>query len=260
MFDRLLDLAGDLESDHSSMTPRLEWGAEEFSRSLAPVSELADLIALMTCLPEPLGVRRSGLRRARLPLLLLATALAGCGGGSGGSATLTASPSTAVAASASTTTARTQHGSTTRTPEAGTVVAGLQHAGLPLVDVQVFDASTDPNNLLGRPGQYVSKASFADQRHVPPPETRPAGCPNCAIPATIPSFPGSFDHGGTVETFSSTDDAQRRADYVHQITQSAAPVIEYDYLHDRVLLRLSKELTPQEASAYDDALRAALGR
>lgn len=44
------------------------------------------------------------------------------------------------------------------------VVDGLRAAGLPIGEVQVFDASNDPNSQLGRPGQYTSKASFADTR------------------------------------------------------------------------------------------------
>jgi len=51
----------------------------------------------------------------------------------------------------------------------------------------VYTAATDRNHLLGRPGGYTSKASFADSR---------------IAPAAVQGFtPGDVELGGSVEMF-----------------------------------------------------------
>ena len=49
-------------------------------------------------------------------------------------------------------------------PNAEAVVERLQAAGLTIGKVIVYTEETDPNDLLGRPGQYTSKAAFTDTR------------------------------------------------------------------------------------------------
>lgn len=104
----------------------------------------------------------------------------------------------------------------------------------------VFTAETDPNDLLGRPGGYTSKASFIDDR-IDPEEVIDPG-------------PGSVDIGGSIEVFDDADAAGRRADYIGKISQALPALTEYDYVSGRVLLRVSGELTPQQAAAYEAAL------
>jgi hypothetical protein len=118
------------------------------------------------------------------------------------------------------------------------VLTALRHAGLPVGRVRCYTASSDPNKLLGRPGQYTGKANFKDRR------IRSAGF--------------DVDNGGSVETFASKSDAKRRFDYVSAITKSSPLFAEYDYLEGTVFLRVSHELTPRQAKAYERALRRAV--
>jgi hypothetical protein len=85
---------------------------------------------------------------------------------------------------------------------------------------------------LGRPGQYVSKANWQDK--------------------------GDSDTAAiyTVETFATTQDRDKRAQYVHGLSSSASLLAEYRYVHGLVLLRLSHDLTPDQAAAYDSSVKA----
>lgn len=144
--------------------------------------------------------------------------------------------------------------------DAASIVAALKAKGLPIAAVKVYTENDDPNSLLGRPGQYTSKANFHDRRLDPPVELGqcepiPPGAPPDAEPVCHdkPKDPG-VEHGGSVETFASSDDAKRRADYVKRISQSFGPLVEYDFLQGKVLLRLSKDLTPTQAKQYEQTL------
>ena len=154
-------------------------------------------------------------------LLALVCLVAGCGGGakSGGS----------------------RHAQFGQYVDAGSLVGLFQANGLPVGKFQVYNASTDPNKLLGRPGLYTSKSNFIDTR----------------IKASSFASPGEIDtdQGGSVEVFASEEDAKKRADYVRSITRGSALFAEYRYLRDRVFLRVSKELTPKQANAYNRLMR-----
>lgn len=126
--------------------------------------------------------------------------------------------------------------------DAGSLVGLFQANGLPVGKFQVYKARTDPNHLLGRPGEYTSKANFVDTR---------IDQSGFAGEKTIDT-----EQGGSVEVFASEGDAQKRADYVRSITRGSALFAEYSYLRDRVFLRLSKELTPKQARAYERLLRS----
>jgi serine/threonine protein kinase len=101
-----------------------------------------------------------------------------------------------------------------------------------------FTADTDPNNLLGRPNGYTSKASFTDSRIEPD--------------DILGAEPGSVDAGGSVEVFASADAAAARQRYIQQV-QRTAPFVgtEYSYLDGAVLVRVSGKLTPDQAAEYE---------
>lgn len=80
----------------------------------------------------------------------------------------------------------------------------------------VYTADTDPNNLLGRPGGYTSKASFIDER--------------IDVSQVLGDRPGAVDVGGSVEVFEDAAAARQRADYVRQVTQVLPAFVEYDYM------------------------------
>jgi len=116
------------------------------------------------------------------------------------------------------------------------VIDMLERAGLPIGAVKNYTASSDPNELLGRPGQYTGKANFQDKR-------------------LTPSQDFDISGGGSVETFANEDEAAARYEYVGAIAEGSALFAEYDFLEGTVVLRLSKELTPAQVKAYEKALR-----
>jgi hypothetical protein len=163
---------------------------------------------------------------------LVAAFAVGCGGSD---ETDSAAGTSAVTSSTTTTEAPT----TTAAPKALTaaeVIEGLRAAGLPVGAVTVFDASTDPNEQLGRPGQYTSKANFADTR--------------------IGTEPDGFSGGGDVEAFDDPAALTRRADYLKAFADSPPIGGWYQYTAGNVILRVSFTLTPDQAAPYDAALQA----
>jgi len=119
---------------------------------------------------------------------------------------------------------------------AALVIGQLKAAGLPIDAVTAYSAADDPNHLLGRPGQYISKAMFHDSRL---------------------DVGTEVGNGGSVETFANADDLQNRAKYVQAIARSSALFSEYDYSAGRTLLRVSSKLTPDQAAAYEKAFQGA---
>jgi hypothetical protein len=98
-------------------------------------------------------------------------------------------------------------------------------------------ASTDPNNLLGRPGGYTSKADWTDSR-------------------SKPKLDDEVQRGGSVEVYDDPAAAEERAKYIAD-TLKAAKIFgtEYHYLNGGVLLRVSGALTPDQAAEYEAALK-----
>lgn len=125
-------------------------------------------------------------------------------------------------------------------PTAASVTAYLQAKGLPMQGLVVYDASTDPNHLLGRPTGYVSKDAWQDPR----------------IDQTYQaSAPGGIQWGGGIEVFSTSQGAQERASYLTGIYQSSSLFgSEYDYLLGPILMRVSGTFTPDTAATYGSAL------
>jgi serine/threonine-protein kinase len=94
---------------------------------------------------------------------------------------------------------------------------------------------SDSNGLLGRPNGYVAASVLVDSR---------AGCV---------SGPG-VDCGAVIEQFPDESGARRRADYLQAIGK-AAPMLanEWSVVKGDLLLRISGELTPAQAKAYETA-------
>ena len=102
----------------------------------------------------------------------------------------------------------------------------------------VFDEETDLNELLGRPGEYIGKASFEDIR----------------LEQTMIDAGYENDYtGGTFEIFSTAEDCQKRYDYLLSLRNSGSGpygLQDYIYKYDTVLFRLSFDLTPDQADEY----------
>lgn len=105
-------------------------------------------------------------------------------------------------------------------------VAGSLQASLPVEQVRIFDAQTDPNRLLGRPGQYVGKVSWRDTR--------------------------APDSDATIELFADEPSLLARQRYVEAIVSSGGIFGQYVYANGPrlALLRLPFALTPDQAAEY----------
>lgn len=130
--------------------------------------------------------------------------------------------------------------------DAEAVVAGLAVA-LPSVKMSiVYTADTDPNQKLGRPGGYTSKAAFTDSR--------------VDAADAQDTDPGAVDLGGGVEVFGSPDAARARGETIQQAQAGTGFLArEYQFVSGGVLLRLAAGLTPDEAATFGPALAGVTG-
>jgi hypothetical protein len=119
------------------------------------------------------------------------------------------------------------------------VLDKLTAAGLRMFNGAVQDENTDPNNLLGRPNGYTSRASF----------DVPDGAPE--------ADKYSIDRGGVIEVFTDAAAAKTRADYIAGL-QKASPILgtEYHYLHGAVLVRITGKVKPSAAARFEVAVTA----
>jgi hypothetical protein len=119
---------------------------------------------------------------------------------------------------------------------ASDVVNALKKDGLPIGDQFVYTVENDPDQLMGRPGQYTSKVHFIDTTQGE----------NTKV---------EILNGGTVEMFDNNDDAKNRFNYVSKIAKSSPVFDEYDYVQGKILLRLSKNLPSNHAKKYEATLK-----
>jgi hypothetical protein len=119
---------------------------------------------------------------------------------------------------------------------AAEVLISLIEAGLPIGDYIAYTVETDPNELLGRPGGYVSKVNFQDTR------------------LTQQSTDHSVRDGGSIEVYPDAAGAEGRSEYIKALGQVFSPSVEYHFLAKNVLLRLSHRLLPAQAEEYNLAL------
>ena len=121
--------------------------------------------------------------------------------------------------------------------DAKQVIASLAEKISSAKPATVYTAATDPNNLLGRPGGYTSKADFTDDR-------------------AKPKLDDEVQNGGSVEVFDDPAAAEDRAKSIADILKAAKIFgTEYHYVNGGVLLRVSGALTPDQAAEYEAALK-----
>ncbi|MFI7492997.1 hypothetical protein ACIBXA_31965 [Micromonospora echinaurantiaca] len=123
--------------------------------------------------------------------------------------------------------------------DAKAVLAKLTAAKVGLTGGAVQDENTDPNNLLGRPNGYLSRAS-ADL---------PGG--------DLESEKYGIGRGLVIEVFPSAADVDRRSQYIQESLKSL-PILgtEYHYRADggRVLVRVSGKVKPSQAKKIEAAV------
>lgn len=168
---------------------------------------------------------------ATLVFLLIA-----CGGSTSAINTTSVTPSSQA----------TQQPTPTSAPVAKTasdIVQALKAAGLPVGTSFTYTADNDENHLLGRPGQYISKANWIDTR----------------LQTTNTGADISVRDGGSIETFANPTDAKNRFTYIQAISKSGGALFaEYEYLSGLYILRVSSTLTPTQAKAYQTAFENAV--
>jgi hypothetical protein len=122
------------------------------------------------------------------------------------------------------TTAMTINGTKAPMP-ASVLVGALTLAGMPITNVIDCNGQTDPDELVGLPGQYTFKAIFS-------------------LPA---------DHGeavNAVEVFMSDEDASARFASLESAASISSQPVEYHYLSGKYILRLSPNTLPADAARY----------
>jgi len=118
-------------------------------------------------------------------------------------------------------------------PNAEGLLTELKEKNSNLDKIQAFTEETDPNEKLGRPGNYISKADFTDTR--------------------LDQEGSEYLVGGTLETFSSKEDCKKRAEYLNKMNDPSIGFLalnQYVYQYDKVLLRIDYDLTPEQADEY----------
>jgi hypothetical protein len=124
-------------------------------------------------------------------------------------------------------------------------LAALRLGGVPIADTETYSAESDPEKLLGRPNQYVARAAWRDTRInvSPPPGKKPE--------------PG-IASGGIVEIFANERDRETRQTMLAQAATQPPPG-QHLYGKGRVLVRVSRELTPAQAADYERVLADFVG-
>lgn len=122
---------------------------------------------------------------------------------------------------------------------AADVLANLTDAGLPIGTSVVWTPDTDPNKLLGRPGNYINKATWIDER----------------VASECPDGEPDWACGGDIELFDDPQALTTRFDYLGTFA-SNFPGGYYMWRTDTAIVRVGFALTPDDAAGYEAQLRA----
>jgi len=117
------------------------------------------------------------------------------------------------------------------------IVKALMAAGLPIARYETYDATTDPNELIGRPHAYVDKTNFYDSR----------------------IGTGEYDDCGMLEIFENEEDADARYAYIDNRIMTGLIGIQYELQYENVLLRFDSSFDSVQVDEYDAAMKVILG-
>jgi hypothetical protein len=104
---------------------------------------------------------------------------------------------------------------------------------IPIEKTIEYTAETDKNNFLGRPGQYIAKSDFWDNR-----------------------LEVNEDNYCSIEVFNNTKDLENRKKYIEGIIESMPIMTQYLYSNNTILLRLPKAMNPSQADEYKKVLES----
>ncbi|NHC44316.1 hypothetical protein [Motilibacter aurantiacus] len=111
--------------------------------------------------------------------------------------------------------------------DARKIVQMFHNGGAPVELAKEYDEGDDPEDLLGEPGGYESKAAFRDSR--------------------VPEHDDPIAAGGVVEVFELDTEARDRIDDLEARLASGELPHEYHFLHGRVVIRVSGSLDEYSA-------------
>lgn len=112
--------------------------------------------------------------------------------------------------------------------KAENVILVFKNSGVPIENIKIYTVETDPNKLLGRPGQYMEKINWNDNR--------------------------VKDANGTVEIFKSQEELENRKAYIEKNHKNFPNLTQYIYAHKNALIRLDHDFTPMQADEYKKLL------
>lgn len=133
--------------------------------------------------------------------------------------------------------------SNTTTLTAEEIINKMKEKNTNIGKVVVYTEETDLNQLLGRPGQYISKISFEDKR------LEQENADNEYLTEEERNEPT----GGTIEVFENEKDMKKRKEYIEGFSTSSL-FSQYVYSKGNVLLRVDGDLTPTQAKEYESLL------
>ena len=108
------------------------------------------------------------------------------------------------------------------------LLQAFMDAGMNIVNVEIYTPSTDPNELLGKPGQYISKINFDDKDYIDESHT------------------SAF----AIEVFKYEKDMIERAKYIDSI-KDILPIRYYMYQNNTILFRVPLDVPSEVAAAYE---------
>lgn len=129
----------------------------------------------------------------------------------------------------------------TTEPKTATEIGEAIKAEIPEISrVVTITEDNDPNDKIGRPGGYVDGAVLFDSRAEP-----------------TDKEPG-VDQGAFLEVWPDEAASTDRSEFVQDALKSANGVLgtEYHYRHKGFLLRVTGELKPSQAKAYESVFNA----
>lgn len=108
-------------------------------------------------------------------------------------------------------------------------------SGMPVIDAVTYTSATDPNEKLGRPGEYIEKINFNDANFHEEGE----------------------EPGLSIEVFSEVKHMEKRRDYIQEITDTVniSDLQYYIYDDGLILFRIPYKVTPEVAAEYEKIFR-----
>ena len=116
---------------------------------------------------------------------------------------------------------------------------------------RILDEDSDGNNLIGKQGQYQYAGSFYDTRTGYEPTN------DDFEPIDISEDPYGASAGGTIEIFSTENDAKKRADYLSEFQTGLIQAGAYRVVGN-VVLRASEEYKASEQTEVLDLMESIL--